>query len=462
VSNVVSVNKAASIRVEDLSEPLVLPVEAYISEEYARAEGDKLWAKVWQHVGRIEEIPEVGDYITYDIGNDSILIVRTAPDKIKAYHNVCTHRGRKLVGTPVGGNQACGKTKGFVCNYHAWTFNLEGKATYILDKDDWKGALTQECTSLAEVKVDTWGGWIWINMDPDCVPLREYLEPIASLLDPFEFGRMRYRFRQWVIFDCNWKVALEAFLEPYHVKGTHPQLMKYGDFYAWSKAQGLHGNDGFDTHNPQASSAATATVHRAAKGADARTTIRQMQEEFWETIGASTTETLVNAAKRLVDELPEGTPPHEVHRHWLDSARRDDAARGVIWPTLSDKQMADAGLALNIFPNMNILPGPTFALYYRVRPYRTDPNKCIYEAIAIERFPEGKEPKTEWKYADPTEANWRKVIAQDFSNMIEVQRGLHSRGFRGCLPNPHQERKVSNLHRNLAKYMGTGAPRRIK
>jgi len=124
--------------------------------------------------------------------------------------------------------------------------------------------------------------------------------------------------------------------------------------------------------------------------------------------------------------------------------------------------MAAAGLALNIFPNMNILPGPSFALYYRVRPYRTDPNKCIYEAIAIERFPEGQEPKTEWKYAEPTEANWRKVIAQDFSNMIEVQRGLHSRGFHGCLPNPHQERKVTNLHRNLANYMGTGAPQRIK
>ena len=448
--------------IEDLSEPLTFPVEAYISADYARTEGDKLWARVWQHVGRVEEIPEVGSYITYEIGNDSILIVRAAPDSIKAYHNVCPHRGRRLVGTPHGANQACGKTMKFGCNYHAWTFDLHGKATYILDKDDWKGALTPERTSLAEVKVDTWGGWIWINMDPGCVPLREYLEPIAGLLDPFEFDKMRYRFRQWVVFDCNWKVALEAFLEPYHVKGTHPQLMKYGDFYAWSKALGLHGNDGFDTHNPGEGSAADTTVHRAAKGADARLTIAQMQEEFWQTIGASTTETLVNAARRLVDELPPGTPPHEVHRHWLESARRDDAARGVLWPVISDKQMADAGLALSIFPNMNILPGPTFALYYRVRPYGTDPDKCIYEAIAMERFAEGQEPTTEWKYAQPTEENWRLVISQDFSNMIEVQRGLHSRGFRGTLPNPHQEQKVTNLHLNLAKYMGTGAPRRLR
>ncbi len=456
------VNVASNIGVEDLSEPLTFPVEAYISAEYAHAEADKLWAKVWQHVGRVEEIPEVGNYITYEIGTDSILIVRAASDSIKAYHNVCPHRGRRLVGTPRGANHACGKTMKFGCNYHAWTFDLQGKATYILDQDDWQGALTEARTSLAAVKVDTWGGWIWINMDPGCVPLREYLEPIAGLLAPFEFDKMRYRFRQWVVFDCNWKVALEAFLEPYHVKGTHPQLMKYGDFYAWSKALGLHGNDGFDTHSPGEGSAADTTVHRAAKGADARLTIAQMQEEFWQTIGASTTETLVNAAKRLADELPAGTPAHDVHRHWLESARRDDAARGVIWPNISDKQMADAGLALSIFPNMNILPGPTFALYYRVRPFGTDPNKCIYEAIAMERFPDGQEPKTAWKYAEPTEENWRLVIAQDFSNMIEVQRGLHSRGFRGNLPNPHQERKVTNLHRNLAKYMGTGAPRRLR
>jgi phenylpropionate dioxygenase-like ring-hydroxylating dioxygenase large terminal subunit len=453
--------KFDNVRAEDLSEPLIYPVDAYISEEYARAESDRLWAKVWQHAGRVEELPEVGSYLTYEIGNDSILIVRTASGRLKAYHNVCTHRGRRLVGTPPGANHACGTARKFGCNYHAWTFDLDGKATYILDQDDWKGALTEERTSLAEVKVDTWGGWIWINMDPKCIPLREYLEPIATLLDPFEFDRMRYKFRQWVIFDCNWKVALEAFLEPYHVKGTHPQLMKYGDFYAWSKALGLHGNDGYDTRRGDAGSAADTTVHRAAKGPDARKSIAQMQTEFMATIGASTTQTLVDAAQRLVDELPEGTPAHEVHHHWLESARRDDAARGVIWPNITDQQMADAGLAQSVFPNMNILPGPTFVLYYRVRPYRNDPDKCIYEAVALERFPPGQEPKTELKYAEPTEANWRAVIAQDFSNMLEVQRGLHSRGFRGNLPNPHQEQKVSNLHRNLARYMGMGAPRRI-
>jgi hypothetical protein len=187
--------------------------------------------------------------------------------------------------------------------------------------------------------------------------------------------------------------------------------------------------------------------------------IAEMQEEFWETIRASTTPTLVNAAKRLVDELPEGTPAHEVHEHWYASARRDDAERGVIWPTIEPEKLTEAGLAWHVFPNMSFIPGLTFALCYRTRPYGTDPNKCIYESYALERFPEGEAPKTEWEYAEPTAEGWGSVLAQDFSNMAAVQKGMRNRGFRGPLPNPHQEQKVTNFHRNLAKYMGTGSPR---
>jgi len=465
----VTVDTQANVTREQLSEPVIYPAEAYVSRAYAEAEGDRLWSRVWQIAGRVEEIPGTGDYITYDIGVDSILIVRAGPDDIRAYHNVCPHRGRKLVSTPAGANQACGhkdqqaeRKEGFFCAYHGWTFDLQGKAGFILDKDDWKGALTDDRTGLTPVRVDTWGGWVWINMDLDCEPLSEYLQPAAALLDPFQFENMRYRFRQFGIFDCNWKVALEAFLEPYHVFATHPQLNKYGEYYAYSKALGIHGQTGFDTRNAAAVEVSENSVHRAAAGEDARVTIAQMQQEYWDTIGASTSETLVKTAQRLVDELPPGTPAREVHHYWLESAKREDAARGVMWPEISDAQMAAAGLAMSLFPNFNIIPGPTFGLYYRVRPYGIDPDKCIYEAVALDLFPKGQEPKTEWKYAEQDPAQWPYVIAQDISNMIEVQKGLKSRGFRGNLPNPHQEKKVSNLHRVLAEYMGSGAPQLLK
>ena len=178
---------------------------------------------------------------------------------------------------------------------------------------------------------------------------------------------------------------------------------------------------------------------------------------------ASTTETLVNAAKRLVDELPEGTsPPDAVIKHWLASARADDAARGVIWPTITPEQMAKAGLAWSIFPNMAILQGDHLCAVLpraSVRRRSAQVHLRVLCARALSR--KAQEPKTEWVYAEPTAEKWGLVLSQDFSNMAAVQKGMQSRGFRGTLPNPHQERKVTNFHRNLAEYMGTGAPPRL-
>jgi phenylpropionate dioxygenase-like ring-hydroxylating dioxygenase large terminal subunit len=112
--------KPANVEVEELSEPLSFSLEPYLSESYALAEADKLWAKVWQHAGRVEEIPNVGDFITYEIGNESIIITRSASDTIKAFYNVCSHRGRQLVETPNAAHSAKGKRKLFVCGYHGW------------------------------------------------------------------------------------------------------------------------------------------------------------------------------------------------------------------------------------------------------------------------------------------------------------------------------------------------------
>ena len=166
------------IRKELLSEPVTYGVEPFISESYARAEREKLWGKVWQHACRVEELRNVGDYVTYDILDDTILIVRSEPEKISAFYNVCAHRGRRLM-------DGCGHATQFRCKYHAWRYNLKGENIHVLDKADWNGALTAERLRLPEVKVDTWGGWVWVNMDPNCEPLRNYLEPAAGMLDPF-------------------------------------------------------------------------------------------------------------------------------------------------------------------------------------------------------------------------------------------------------------------------------------
>lgn len=447
------------ISIKDLEEALTYPVDAFISPEYAEAEKELLWPKIWQMAGRLEDIPNVGDFLTYNICDESVIVVRTAPDCLKAFYNVCPHRGRQLVNTPDDENCVFGTRDTFVCGFHGWTYDLEGNNTYVLDPEDWKGALTPERTCLTELKVDSWGGWVYINMDPDCEPLRDFLEPAAGILDPFELGKMRYKWRQWAVYPCNWKTAIEAFMEPYHVAGTHSQLLKYGEYYAYSKAYGIHGVSGFDERDADRKNSQSSSVTRAGKGSDPRISTYELIKENYETINYSAaTDTLVNAASRLVDELPEGTPADQVIAHMMASAKADDAARGVTWPEITPEQMTEAGLAWSLFPNQTILQGVTFALCYRTRPYGDDPNKCIFESYALERYPEGEEPETDWVNADPNAEKWGLVLAQDFSNMEWVQKGMKSRGFRGTLPNPHQERKVTNFHRVLSQYMGSGYP----
>ena len=93
--------------------------------------------------------------------------------------------------------------------------------------------------------MDTWGGWVFINMDPDCEPLRDYLAPVTEILGPFELEKMRFRWRKWLKMPCNWKIALEAFNEGYHVKTTHLQIMRWSDDVSTSESYGRHSMLGY-------------------------------------------------------------------------------------------------------------------------------------------------------------------------------------------------------------------------
>lgn len=437
---------------DQLEAPVTIGPEAYTSHEYARAERDKLWRKAWLQAGRIEDIPNVGDFLTFEIGDDSVLIVREDEGTIRAFHNICVHRGRRLVDTPPGLRNARGNRRNFICGFHGWTYNLEGKCTYIEYPEDWQGALNEDRTRLGKVHCGVWGGWVWINLDPQASPLDEWLGVVPEMLDPFELQNMRPRWRKWIVFDCNWKVALEAFNETYHVSTTHPEFNAFAKFRGWARNQGLHTHIGYEAPKGLEEDAGKL---RTGMG-DARISTAELQDYTWEAANTNTTRTLVEAARRLVDELPEGTPAPQVSQHWIASAKAADAARGVIWPTVDPQHTAKVGTAWQIFPNFQIGHAVNNMLCYMARPFGDDPDKCIFEAAVYELYPKGEAPETEWEY---TEAHdWPPVLQQDFANMRAVQQGMKGSGFRGTLPNPYMERAIASLHMNLAKFMGTGAP----
>lgn len=431
--------------------PHRIPVEAYISADYARAENEKLWPKVWQIACREEDLQNVGDFYTYDILDESIIVVRSAPDMISAYYNVCLHRGRRLT-------KGCGQAQQFACKFHGWRWGLDGENKFVLDQEDWGEALTPENLRLKRVNVGTWGGYVWVNMDPDCEPLEQYLGVAIELLAPFELHRMRYAWRQWTVIQCNWKTALEAFSESYHVDATHPQIIKWGSIRWWSKAEGKHSwhGTGAPRGGDTAGGAGMASIS-AKDGQDPRVALAERVSLVWDQMKATTTQTLVDAAARLKDEVPDSASPEEVAAQWLTLAAEADAARGVIWSAVTQEDMAAAGHDWHLFPNAIILPSVNCALGYRARPNGYDPDSCIFEVYALELFPEGQVPKTEWVHV-PEISDWTKIPTQDFGNMAEVQRGMKSRGFAGPRPSPIQEVPVTHFHKVLAEYMGSGAP----
>src|SRR6516165_195500 len=297
------------------SQPIIASVEPFIGSDYVKLESEMFWPKIWQVACRVEEIPKPGDYVTYDIADESIIVVRTAPDTIRAYFNVCQHRGRRLT-------KGCGHTSKFYCRFHGWTWDIKGENTFVLDREDWGEALNTENLRLKQVQVDCWGGWVWINMDPNCEPLQDYLAPVILRLDPFELSKMRYRWRQWLIFPSNWKVAIGAFIESYHLFASHPQLLRNptGRRF-WMQTEGRHAWHGdAGPRGGEASPAAGLSAARGQEGMDPRIAVADDLEMLWETLNAATTETFVKAAKRLVDELPAGATMEQVGAHLLSTA----------------------------------------------------------------------------------------------------------------------------------------------
>ena len=431
--------------------PVSISTEAYVSQAWARDERDRLWSRVWQIACREEEIPEVGDFHTYEIQDRSIIVVRSAPDEIRAFHNSCPHRGRSIT-------SGCGTARNFWCAYHGWQWNLAGRNTRVLDPQDWGNAIDDDAVALRPVKVGRWGGFVFVNPDADAGPLEDFLQTIPFWLDPFEIDRMRYKWRLRTRYAANWKVVTEAFVEGYHSEATHPQLITAGYGRTVSCPEGLHAR----MHTKGMEGAGIGTQFDSDGSEDIRTipykTIKGIMDTQW----SNTTDTFVEAARRLPGLLPESTTPDEVGQTLMEEARRIDAARGVDWPHIDPAHMANVGINWHLFPNAVLLPNVTYLLGFRIRPDGFDPDSCIMEVFALERYPEGGEPQTQWEEPEDLSARyWPLLLRQDFKNMHAIQKGMKSAGPGGLLPNPVQEASIINFHRNLAAFMGRGAPRDI-
>jgi len=428
-----------------------VPRSGYISPQFAQLEYERMWPRVWHVACREEELKTVGSYVVFDIGRESIIIVRTAADRIKAYYNVCQHRGRRLM-------EGHGSTRAFVCRYHGWQWNLDGANTLVLDRSDWDGCPEMSAADirLKEPRVDVWAGFVFINMDENAESLQSFLDPVPDYLDPFQIEKMRYRWYMSVRTPCNWKVATEAFVEGYHVWSTHPQNAAiFDDAVTRGHVYGKHGN--YDAPNARPLGAPSSRSGKPVP-VDLRQGIVDFYKEFETTLKAIFSERDTQAATRLLTEVPADAPLGEVLTKLMQFQKEAAEACGAGWPPITFDQQMKAGADWHIFPNLVILPYPDGALVYRALPDGSDPDSCIFDIWSLVRYAPGSEPVLERQMLRGPD-DWMKVhtvskiLQQDFENMGRVQAGMYSRGFRGARTNPLQEPHIANFHDVLRGYL---------
>jgi phenylpropionate dioxygenase-like ring-hydroxylating dioxygenase large terminal subunit len=395
----------------------------YLSREFMQLEWDRIWTKVWLLGGREVDIPEPGDYIVTEIGRESILIVRQNDRGLRAFYNVCQHRGNRL--RPGCGLGSTGDARSFRCPYHSWEYELDGTYRRIPDIDTFPQG--KPPYGLSEVRCDTWGSFVWFTLDPDAPPLAEFLDPIQRHLDPYNFHKMVQTRDVTVEWDCNWKTSVDAFNESYHVQGIHPQLMWYlNDLDLQIDCYQRHSRYliPFGTLSPRVR------------------TPPSIPEPI---------KTIMKAAG--MDPADYDAPIANIRRDVQKWKRAHGPGQGKDYSRLSDDQLTDDFHYL-IFPNLSLNVHADDLWIFRQRPHATDPDKMFYDILTFDLVPDGTQwperaPHKQWKHGDKSIGL---VLDQDSQNLPCVQAGMHSRGFRGLWAG-RQELRIRHFHKVIDDYV---------
>lgn len=406
-------------------------VARYTAPAFAEAEAAGLWSRVWQMACREEQLPQVGDCLVYDCARLSLVVVRTAPDRIRAFHNACLHRGTQLRAGP-------GRITELRCPFHGFTWALDGRLAAVPCRWDFPD-LDEEAFCLPEAQVGSWGGFVFVNPDPSAEPLERYLEILPE------------HFRTWPLEDrvatahvvrrlaCNWKVAVEAFIEAWHTVAVHPQLLR-------------------TTGDTQTQYDVWPGVHHVSRMV---TPVAVPSEH----VGRPVDDDEIVAAMFLTQEAPPAVPEGSSARRVLaeESRRALTARTGWDASALSDAEALD-GIEYFLFPNFMPWAGYTTPLVYRFRPDGDDPDRSLMDVMLLDPVPaDGPRPApsptrvladTE-TWADAPELGYLgRILNQDTATVGRVQRGLRTTVRPRLALSQYQESRIRHFHATLDRYLG--------
>ena len=410
-----------------------LSVERYTSREYFDREVDKVWRKTWQIACRVNQLRNPGDYFVYEIVNDSILLTRTESGELKAFYNSCLHRARAL-------KRGSGHADVVRCPFHGWTWNLDGDFQEAPCQWDFPH-VSEEEFKLPQVRVATWGGWVFINMDDDAPSLEEYMDVLPAHMDQWKHEHRYIALHIEKVIGANWKVVLEAFIESYHAIATHPQLMP---FQAIDNSQ-------YDVWGDHVSRTITAYGVPNPSHAD-QFTEQQSMDAMMKLAG--------------IEDRPEvaaGQTARELLAELNLSAANEQAGEDFS-ATATMSELMDSTLYL-LFPNFAPWAGHGTVITYRHRPNGDDVDSSIMDIFLLTRYPEGTEPPADVPpyrldidepFSDAAEvmgAGLSNVFNQDGANLPQVQRGLKASKKGAVTLANYQEVRIRHFHQTLEKYL---------
>jgi phenylpropionate dioxygenase-like ring-hydroxylating dioxygenase large terminal subunit len=192
-----------------------IPAGRYVDPRFYQLELEHVWRKSWLLAAHIDEIPEPGCFMLWENAGQPVVITHAESGQINAFYNTCSHRGAPVV------TEASGRSKRLTCKYHGWSYDHEGELQGMRDPEDFRD-FDKSCRGLKPVRCESFGNLIFVNFDPQAPTLLEWLGPIADEWEEFQFGKCRLAARAIFDLDCNWKIAMEANTEVYHVRSIHP------------------------------------------------------------------------------------------------------------------------------------------------------------------------------------------------------------------------------------------------
>ena len=429
-----------------------IPGYRYTSREFMAQEWEGMWTKVWLLLGREAELPAPGDWQMEEVGPEEILMVRQEDGSIKAFYNVCQHRGNPLVDTKKGHVR-----QRFVCKYHSWAFLPDGSLHFAPDKDDFPQGNPCEHMRLEELRCETFAGFIWVNMDPECIGLKEFLGPIWDEWERREIHRWKRTMANTAWMPCNWKIVMDNFNESYHVPTVHLRAKPGSDRKkVTSNINTYYKETRFDLseqgHN-----------RMVMKGGYA---VGGVNDE------GSIGEPLASLLRYWELEPDEFKGRAEETREALQQAKRKlGPGRGYThYDKVPDEQLTDA-FHYTLFPNFAVSVWADGFHFLRVRPHYNDPEKCLFDNWWYSSPASLDEPMTMARSHDKSnvdedtgEARVRMInypdesigpaIEEDVEVFVTQQRGFRSRGFKGVYLS-NQEKRIRRYHELIDEYIST-------